>query len=263
MTPTLRTFPPVCSIPPKRTGTPRPEPPVWTGTASRPRCCIPTSPSSTPTRCRIPVRNAQLQIACAQAYNDYQTDYAAEAPGRFVPITTLPFFDLDASLAEIKRCADLGHKGIGFSQEPNYYGLPYLVSDHWDPLWALAQDMGLSINFHIAPPVGGFDFAAQGRIMGKHAVYGSVGASSFMSNCHTLSQSDLRRYLPPLSRPQVRVRGERYRVDARSPSSIVGLAVEELRVGHHEEHPEYELLPSEYFVRQIYGCFWFEDGDWR
>ena len=27
------------------------------------------------------------------------------------------------------------------------------------------------------------------------------------------------------------------------------------------EHPEYDLLPSEYFRRQIYGCFWFEsDG---
>ncbi len=24
------------------------------------------------------------------------------------------------------------------------------------------------------------------------------------------------------------------------------------------DHPEYDLLPSEYFKRQIYGCFWFE-----
>ena len=24
------------------------------------------------------------------------------------------------------------------------------------------------------------------------------------------------------------------------------------------EHPEYDLLPSEYFKRQMYGCFWFE-----
>jgi predicted TIM-barrel fold metal-dependent hydrolase len=25
-----------------------------------------------------------------------------------------------------------------------------------------------------------------------------------------------------------------------------------------KEHPEYDLRPSEYFRRQIYGCFWFE-----
>ena len=28
--------------------------------------------------------------------------------------------------------------------------------------------------------------------------------------------------------------------------------------GVPQEHPEYDLLPSEYFVRQMYGCFWFE-----
>jgi uncharacterized protein len=25
-----------------------------------------------------------------------------------------------------------------------------------------------------------------------------------------------------------------------------------------DEHPEYNLLPSEYFRRQIFGCFWYE-----
>ena len=28
--------------------------------------------------------------------------------------------------------------------------------------------------------------------------------------------------------------------------------------GVAKEHPEMELLPSEYFRRQIYGCFWYE-----
>ena len=32
-----------------------------------------------------------------------------------------------------------------------------------------------------------------------------------------------------------------------------------LNNGVTSEHPEYDLLPSEYFRRQIYGCFWFED----
>ena len=27
-----------------------------------------------------------------------------------------------------------------------------------------------------------------------------------------------------------------------------------------EAHPGYDLLPSEYFRRQIYGCFWFEEA---
>ncbi|UUZ62843.1 amidohydrolase [Polaromonas sp. P1-6] len=28
--------------------------------------------------------------------------------------------------------------------------------------------------------------------------------------------------------------------------------------GVSNEHPEYKLLPSEFFKRQFYGCFWFE-----
>jgi predicted TIM-barrel fold metal-dependent hydrolase len=28
--------------------------------------------------------------------------------------------------------------------------------------------------------------------------------------------------------------------------------------GVAREHPEYDLLPSEYFRRQIHGCFWYE-----
>ena len=33
--------------------------------------------------------------------------------------------------------------------------------------------------------------------------------------------------------------------------------------GSFREHPELELLPSEYFARQIYACFWFERGSAR
>jgi predicted TIM-barrel fold metal-dependent hydrolase len=33
-----------------------------------------------------------------------------------------------------------------------------------------------------------------------------------------------------------------------------------LNSGVPKEHPEYELMPSEYFQRQFYGCFWFEHG---
>jgi predicted TIM-barrel fold metal-dependent hydrolase len=33
--------------------------------------------------------------------------------------------------------------------------------------------------------------------------------------------------------------------------------------GVRDEHPEYDLLPSEYFRRQIYGCFWFEEASAR
>jgi predicted TIM-barrel fold metal-dependent hydrolase len=33
--------------------------------------------------------------------------------------------------------------------------------------------------------------------------------------------------------------------------------------GVPREHPEYDLLPSEYFKRQMFGCFWFERASVR
>ena len=33
--------------------------------------------------------------------------------------------------------------------------------------------------------------------------------------------------------------------------------------GVRKEHPEFDLLPSEYFARQIYSCFWFERASAR
>ena len=72
----------------------------------------------------LAMADTELRLACIQAYNDFLVDFAAEQPGRFIPVTGLPFWDLDATLAEIERCAALGHKGIVFTQDPAYFGLP-------------------------------------------------------------------------------------------------------------------------------------------
>jgi predicted TIM-barrel fold metal-dependent hydrolase len=42
------------------------------------------------------------------------------------------------------------------------------------------------------------------------------------------------------------------------PFALAALDWQWQNCGVGKEHPEYELLPSEYFRRQIYGCFWFE-----
>ena len=90
----------------------------------------------------LSVADTELRLACIQAYNDFLVDFAAEAPGRFIPVTGLPFWDLDLTLAEIERCAALGHKGIVFTQDPSYFGLPQLTDRHWDRMWRSAEEKG-------------------------------------------------------------------------------------------------------------------------
>src|SRR5690606_4951316 len=51
------------------------------------------------------VGDSAFQLACVQAYNDFLSEFAAADPDRLVPITNIPFWDIDQTVAEIERCA--------------------------------------------------------------------------------------------------------------------------------------------------------------
>lgn len=198
--------------------------------------------------------DVELQLRCIQAYNDMLTEWATVAPGRYVPVAVLPFWDLEATLDEIERTAEDGHRGIVFSQNPAAFGLPALTDRHWDPMWASAQEKGLPVNFHIAS--GEMDMSKVGHPdNGKHANYALMGISFFMSNARTISElicGGICHRFPDLDFVSVES-GIGW-----IPFALEGLDWQWKNCGVCEEHPEYDLLPSEYFERQIYGCFWFE-----
>lgn len=200
------------------------------------------------------VPDEALRLACIQAYNDYLTDFASVAPDRYVPIAILPFWDLDLTIAEIERTKAAGHKGVAFTQEPTFFGLPKLTDRHWDRLWACAQANEMPINFHIAS--GNLEFFDMGvPENGEHANYAMMGVNFFMSNAKTISQltvGGICHRFPTLDFVSVES-GIGW-----IPFTLEGLDWQYLNCGVHKEHPEYDLLPSEYFKRQIYGCFWFE-----
>lgn len=102
----------------------------------------------------LSVDDPAFGAACVRAYNDYVLEFCDEAPGRFVPIMALPFWDLEASLAEIDRGVEAGHRGIVFANRPEVLAGHPVVDPHWDPLWERAQAAGLSVNFHVGFGVG-------------------------------------------------------------------------------------------------------------
>lgn len=197
----------------------------------------------------------ELMLACVEAYNDYLSDYGAIAPGRFIPVMSLPFWDLELTLKEMRRAADKGHKGIIFTQVPEAWGQPHLTDRYWDPIWAQAQEMGLPINFHIASgdiTNLGADANPQN---GAHANYAMMGVSFFMGNAATIAKltcGGVCHRFPDLNFVSVES-GIGW-----IPFALAALDWQFLNCGVRKEHPEYDLLPSEYFKRQMYGCFWFE-----
>ena len=68
----------------------------------------------------------ELQLACVRAYNDWLTEWCSTDADRLLAVTATPFWDVPATVAEIERCAALGHRGILFTGEPQQFGLPLL-----------------------------------------------------------------------------------------------------------------------------------------
>lgn len=200
--------------------------------------------------------DADLMLACVQAYNDFQTDFASADPRRLLPVTALPFWDIDATVAEIERCHDLGHRGVLFTGEPESFDQPFLSDTHWDPLWAVAQERGLPVSFHIGSGDFEKDFSpARIRSQGFATAYARVSANLFLGNGFHLTELLFSGVLARFPELQV--------VSVESGIGWVPFMLEALDHQFHEAglahaRPDLEMLPSEYFARQVYACYWFE-----
>jgi predicted TIM-barrel fold metal-dependent hydrolase len=200
---------------------------------------------------RIP--DPDLVLDCVRAGNDFLTDFVSEDPRRFVPLMILPFWDLEASLAEVERCVKMGHKGIVFASKTEDHGLPPLASGHWDRLFHLAEDNGLSINFHvgIAQLEEEEHLARMTETAANRARNTSVGMLNNSWAVAEMITSGLCHRFPNLKF-----------VSVESGASWLPYLVEALdwhwlNFGAKTDNPHMEM-PSFYFYRQIFGSYWFE-----
>ena len=202
----------------------------------------------------LKIEQAELMLECVRAYNDFLVEWASADFDRLLPVMALPFWSVAESTKEIERCAETGHRGVLFGSQPQSFGEPPLASTHWDPIWAAAQAARLPISFHIGSGAE-WDLAGGGNI-GVRAQFARVASNAFIDNEKCLADiifGGVCHRFPDL--PFVSV------------ESGVGWLLFALEAfdwqwknaGIHKDHPEYDLLPSEYFRRQIYGCFWFEE----
>lgn len=199
--------------------------------------------------------DTELALLLIQAYNDYLSDWSSAAPDRLLPVAAIPFWDLELSTKEMERCRANGHRGIIFSQSPEFFGQPTLADPHWDRLWAAAQDLEMPVNFHI----GSGDQSGMTLIEPSNSAanWASFPVTFFVGNARTvatLTGAGICHRFPRLNF-----------VSVESGVGWLAFALDALDWMWQEcavtkEHPEYDLLPSEYFRRQIYGCFWFEHG---
>jgi uncharacterized protein len=196
-----------------------------------------------------------MVAGCVRAYNDFLADWCSIAPNRLVAVTALPFWDLQLALDELRRCIALGHRAVNFCNQPQDYGQPSLSDRHWDPIWATAQEANLSVSFHVGGGSMGTMFEDTAK-MGWMTNFSRVSSLIFLDNMRCMAE---------LIFGGVCHRFPRLRfVSVESgigwiPGALEAFDWQWRNGGVGMEHPEYDLLPSEYFRRQLYGCFWFEE----
>jgi len=198
----------------------------------------------------------EVRNACVRVYNDYQTEFCATDPTRLVPITVLPFWDVEASVAELIRCAEMGHKGLNFGCNFEKFDMPMLRDPHWDPILSTCQELGHSLNFHI-----GFGSRTEEEVANALSVREALDLAKntallFLGNASSIAEvimSGLCERYPRLNFVSVES-GYGY-----VPFLLEILDWQFLNMGVDKVHRDY-LLPSEYFRRQIYASFWFETG---
>lgn len=204
----------------------------------------------------LKIEDPELQIECVRAYNDFLTEWCAAGDGRLIPIMAMPFWDVDLCIKEMERCVQMGHRGVLMTNQPHVFGFPRLTERHWDRLWAAAQDMNLPINFHI----GSGDLTQIGRATvdnGRQAAYAKVTVQLFMDNANGIMDiilGGICHRFPNLKFVSVES-GVGW-----VPFLLEAMDWQWLNSGCREEHPEMDMLPSEYFKRQVYACFWFEEA---
>ncbi|MPY92991.1 MAG: amidohydrolase family protein [Acidimicrobiia bacterium] len=204
----------------------------------------------------LKVQDEELRLTCVRIYNDAVAEMQADSGERLFPMALVPWWDVDASVDEVRRCQAMGMRGVVTCANPQDAGLPDLATDHWDPFWQVCLEHEMPVNFHIGSSQSIMDWF--GRVPwpsfnGEQKL--SVGSANiFLGNAQVIGNliyGGVAEKYPDLKF-----------VSVESGIGWIPFFLEALDYQLWETAPgertKLSLTPSEYFRRQFYGCFWFE-----
>jgi predicted TIM-barrel fold metal-dependent hydrolase len=210
------------------------------------------------TQAFLKMADRDLALRCVQVWNDFQTEFASADPARLIPVACLPFWDVEQSVRELDRCADMGHKGVLFASTFERIGLPKLVDHHWDPILARAEERDLPLNFHVGfsmfteqdmnKMVEAKDLGFQRNEYAKTSVLFLLGNISCIAE---VAMTGLANRFPTLKFISVES-GFGY-----VPYLLEAMDWQWKNSGAFLDMPD-SPLPSEIVRRQVYATFWFE-----
>jgi predicted TIM-barrel fold metal-dependent hydrolase len=195
--------------------------------------------------------DAELQEACFRVYNDWLMEYCSVSLDRLLGIACIPAYNIDIAVAEMERTRKPGMVGALIWQAP-HPDLP-LYSDHYNRLWAAAQDLEMPISLHILT---GHNYSkgGPGSRRGTESYRGSVNLKAFDA---VTAMFDLIFYGVLERYPRLKF------VMVENEVGWIPFFLQQwdyyFRRFHETNPPAIDKPPSEYFYRQFYSTF-FDDA---
>lgn len=89
-------------------------------------------------------------LLAIRAWNDWHVlEWCEIGKNRLIPMIILPLWDMQLTLAEMKRMSKYGVHNIAFPDNPARIGLPSVHNEYWEPFWAACCDYKMLLNCHI------------------------------------------------------------------------------------------------------------------
>ena len=198
-----------------------------------------------------------LRMLCLEIYNDAMAELQDSSDNRFLPMTLMPAWSIDRCVAETKRAAGLGLRGINMTSDPQDAGSPDLASNAWDPLWEVCSDLNMPVHFHIGSSNTAMDF------FGKYFwpsqddyIKPAIGGSMlFINNARVLINTIFAGIFDRFPKLQM--------VSVESGVGWIPFMLEtmdyELIENAPDHYAELSKKPSEYFDSNWHATFWFEE----
>jgi predicted TIM-barrel fold metal-dependent hydrolase len=93
-------------------------------------------------------RTPEVLREALRASNDWSVETLMSHSPRLLPTAQVSTLSIEDACAELKRCGELGFKAVFLPVSPHPQQKDY-NQDDWEPFWALAEDIGMVISFHI------------------------------------------------------------------------------------------------------------------
>jgi uncharacterized protein len=203
------------------------------------------------------IEDAELELACVQAYNDWLLEEWSSLSPRFVPQCLVPLSPIDSTVNEIRRCVARGHRGVIYPSIPmELRDLPHINDAVYDPLWAVCQELAVPICFHAGASakiqIPAYEGYASATATAIRAITGPASSVSVLVNL--LISKILMRF------PQLQI------VLAGSGLGWGAYLLEYTdfqATGDQLPQNGYDLMPSELFRRQCYLVGWYDRASLR